>query len=31
MDEALSNSTEQEQGELLIIYGNPEVGEPCMF
>ena len=26
MDEPLSNSTEKEQGKLLVIYGNPEVG-----
>ena len=26
MDEPLSNSPEKEQGELLIIDGNPEVG-----
>ena len=26
MDEPLSNSQEKEQGELLIIDGNPEVG-----
>ena len=26
MDESLSNSPEKEQGELLIIGGNPEVG-----
>ena len=31
MDEPLSNSPEKEQGELLIIYGDPEVREPCMF
>ena len=31
MDEALSNSPKKEQGKLLIIDGNPEVGEPCMF
>ena len=31
MDEPLSNSPKKEQGELLIIDGNPEVGEPCMF
>ena len=30
MDEPLSNSPKK-QGELLIIDGNPEVGEPCMF
>ena len=31
MDEPLSNSLEKEQGELLIIDGNNEVGEPCIF
>ena len=31
MDEPLSNSPQKEQGELLIIDGNTEVGEPCMF
>ena len=31
MDDPLSHSPEKEQGELLIIVGNPEVGEPCMF
>ena len=31
MDEPLSNSPKKEQGELLIIDGNPEVGEPWMF
>ena len=31
MDEPLSNYPKKEQGELLIIGGNPEVGEPCMF
>ena len=31
MDESLSNSCEKEQGELLTIYGGPEVREPCMF
>ena len=31
MDEPLSNYPEKEQGELLIIDGNHEVGEPCMF
>ena len=30
MDEPLSNSIKKEQGELLIIDGNPEVGEPWM-
>ena len=31
MDEPLSNSPKKEQSELLIIDGNPEVGEPCTF
>ena len=31
MDEPLSNSPKKEQGKLLIIDGNPEIGEPCMF
>ena len=31
MDESLSNSTEKEEGELLIFDGSPEVGETCMF
>ena len=31
MDDPLSNLPEKEQGELLIIDGNPEVREPCMF
>ena len=31
MDEILLNYPEKEQGELLIIDGNPDVGEPCMF
>ena len=31
MDEALSNYPEKEQGELLTIFGYPEVVEPCMF
>ena len=31
MDDPLSNSTEKEEGELLISDGNTEVGEPCMF
>ena len=30
-DEPLSNSPKKEQGKLLIIDGNPEIGEPCMF
>ena len=31
MDEAISYSPEKEQGELLTIIRDPEVGEPCMF
>ena len=31
MDEPLSHSNEKEQGELLTIDGDPEVGEPSMF
>ena len=31
MDELLSNSPEKEQGVFLIIDGNPEVEETCMF
>ena len=31
MDETLPSSPVNEQGELLIINGNPEVGEHCMF
>ena len=31
MDEPKSNLPKKEQGELLIIDGNPEVEEPCMF
>ena len=31
MDGPLSNSTKKQQGKLLIIDGNPEVGETCMF
>ena len=31
MDGPLSNSTKKQQGKLLIIDGNPDVGEPCMF
>ena len=31
MDEPLSHSNQKEQGELLTIVGDPEVGEPCMF
>ena len=31
MDEATSHSTEKEQGELLTIVGDPEVGEPYIF
>ena len=31
MDEATSHSPEKEQGELMNIVGDTEVGEPCMF
>ena len=31
MDEILFNSPEKEQGEFLIIDGDPEVLEPCIF
>ena len=31
MDEPLSHFPKKEQGELLTIVGDPEVGEPCMF
>ena len=31
MDEPISHSPKKEQGELLTIVGDPEVGEPCMF
>ena len=31
MDEPLSNSPKKEQGKLLIIDGNSDFGEPCMF
>ena len=31
MYEPISNSPEKEKGELLIIYVNPEVGEPGIF
>ena len=31
MDEPLSHSNEKEQGELLTIDGDPEVGEPSIF
>ena len=31
MDEAISHSPEKEQGLLLTIAGDTEVGEPCMF
>ena len=31
MDGPLSNSPQKKQGELLIIDGNNEVGEPWMF
>ena len=30
-DEPISNLPEKERGELLTIYGDPEVVEPCMF
>ena len=31
MDDEISHSPEKQQGELLTIVGDPEVGEPCMF
>ena len=31
MDEAISHSPEKEQGELLTIVGDTEVGEPYIF
>ena len=31
MDDPLYHSPEKEQGGLLTIVGDPEVGEPCMF
>ena len=31
MDEPLSHSPKKEQGELLTIVGDTEVGEPCIF
>ena len=31
MDELLSNLPKKEQGKLLIIDGDSEVEEPCMF
>ena len=31
MDEPKSNLPKKEQGELLIIDGDPEVENPCMF
>ena len=31
MDEPISNLPEKEEGELLTINGDPEVGETCMF
>ena len=31
IDEPLYKSTKKEQGELLIVDGDPEVGEPCIF
>ena len=31
MDEPISYLPEKEQGELLTIVWDPEVGEPCMF
>ena len=31
MNETLSHSTKKQQGALLTIVVNTEVGEPCMF
>ena len=31
LDEAISNSPKKEQGELLTIIGDTEVGEPCTY
>ena len=31
MDEPISHLPEKEEGELLTINRDPEVGEPCMF
>ena len=31
MDEPLSQYPEKEQAELFIIFGDADVGEPCMF
>ena len=31
MDEPLSHSPKKEEGKLLTIVADPEVGEPCMF
>ena len=31
LDEAISHSPKKEQGELLTIIGDTEVGEPCTF
>ena len=31
INEPISHLPEKEQGELLTINDNPEVGEPCMF
>ena len=31
MDEPISDLPKEEEGELLTINGDPEVGEPCMF
>ena len=30
MDEAISHSTKKEEGVLLTIFGDTEVGEPCV-
>ena len=31
MEESISHLTEKEEGILLTINGDPEVGEPCIF
>ena len=31
MYEAISHSPNKQQGEILTIIGDTEVGEPCMF
>ena len=31
MDEQISHLPKKEEGKLLTINGDPEVGEPCMF